>query len=54
MATLYRGREKVSGPLKRVLIPFLLPGRPISKTFEESADQWAFLVKKLGMQVALK
>jgi prolyl oligopeptidase len=29
-------------------------GRPISKTIEESADQWAFLVKNLGMRVTLK
>ena len=29
-------------------------GRPISKTIEESADQWAFLVKNLGMGVGVK
>jgi prolyl oligopeptidase len=29
-------------------------GRPISKTIEESADQWAFLVKNLGMGVRVK
>src|SRR5204863_9783198 len=29
-------------------------GRPITKTIEEVADMWAFLVKNLGMKVALR
>jgi len=28
-------------------------GRPITKTIEESADQWAFLVKNLNMKVSI-
>jgi prolyl oligopeptidase len=27
-------------------------GRPTSKIIEEAADQWAFLVKNLGMKIA--